>query len=943
MRSCVLFTGVLVASFTAVVAVADTAGSGNEVFQRYEWRASTYEPSAQHEATVAVDRDGRIITVWSSRRQNGGMSGVYAQRFDARGVALGRETAVSLWPAAQQSEPTVGVDALGHTWIVWQAFGQDGQAGSIIARRFDATFAGSSEIAVNQEVRGHQSQPVLAASPDGPVMIVWTSQGGPRDPGQVRGRIFAASGAPLTDEFAVSAAEGRAELTPSVAAGRDGSFAVAFSLFDSKLDPAGIRIQRISPSGERLGDELAVCGPERQSQIEPVIAATPSGYVVAWLDAESDGDEYAVLARRLDLAGQPVSAPCVVNTTWRGTQSGPAIAVAADGSFVVAYNSEDADRGGIAAQRFAADGTPRGGEFQLTRATQGRQNLRAAASTQRLVYGAHGELICVWNGDAGLGDENSANVTLLTAAPLALAGMVQGVTDEMPVAGPALAAAGGPEPHRPPTFDPNMIDTSPREIRTGTDEPFGFTAINSTGWTPPDPHMAVGPEHIVVMTNGAIAFFLKDGTLEFQQIIEGSSGFWGAQGATGFVFDPEVVYDELSGRFVAMAAEAYAPPNQTKSYVLVAVSDDSNPNGTWYKYRFDTTTLAGNLFDSPNIGVDASVVYVTGDGFGITANYPVYTFDKASLLAGQPPAVQRSTTLSTSTQSAGIPPVSFDAPPAYYLLEHQEGSSRTQVRLIALRNPLTTPTFTTFNLTVPTYSAPGDPVQKGTSIRPETFDARFWSVAYRNGYLWGTHHVNSSPVQARWYQIAMNGWPTSGQNPALVQTGIMNPGTGIHTFFTSITVNARGDAAMTFARSSPNEYISMNTTWRWVHDPNNTFQPITIEKENTGPYSGDRWGDYSAVEADPANIMWFWAHHEYAVGSTWKTWVARISLPWVTGDMNCDGLVNFDDINPFVLALTGQAAYEAEYPYCNWWVGDCNFDGFVDFDDVNCFVSLIGG
>ena len=59
--------------------------------------------------------------------------------------------------------------------------------------------------------------------------------------------------------------------------------------------------------------------------------------------------------------------------------------------------------------------------------------------------------------------------------------------------------------------------------------------------------------------------------------------------------------------------------------------------------------------------------------------------------------------------------------------------------------------------------------------------------------------------------------------------------------------------------------------------------------------------------------------------------------------MNCDGLVNFDDINPFVLALTSQTDYEAAYPYCNWWLGDCNYDGVVDFNDINCFVTLISG
>jgi len=61
------------------------------------------------------------------------------------------------------------------------------------------------------------------------------------------------------------------------------------------------------------------------------------------------------------------------------------------------------------------------------------------------------------------------------------------------------------------------------------------------------------------------------------------------------------------------------------------------------------------------------------------------------------------------------------------------------------------------------------------------------------------------------------------------------------------------------------------------------------------------------------------------------------------GDANCDGVVDFDDINPFVKALIGQGTYEAKYPGCPWLNGDINGDGSVDFDDINPFVKLVVG
>ncbi|MEW6250175.1 MAG: C25 family cysteine peptidase [Planctomycetota bacterium] len=61
------------------------------------------------------------------------------------------------------------------------------------------------------------------------------------------------------------------------------------------------------------------------------------------------------------------------------------------------------------------------------------------------------------------------------------------------------------------------------------------------------------------------------------------------------------------------------------------------------------------------------------------------------------------------------------------------------------------------------------------------------------------------------------------------------------------------------------------------------------------------------------------------------------------GDLNCDLVVNFDDINPFVLALTDPGAYQTQYPDCPILNGDCNGDGVVNFDDINPFVELLTG
>jgi hypothetical protein len=62
---------------------------------------------------------------------------------------------------------------------------------------------------------------------------------------------------------------------------------------------------------------------------------------------------------------------------------------------------------------------------------------------------------------------------------------------------------------------------------------------------------------------------------------------------------------------------------------------------------------------------------------------------------------------------------------------------------------------------------------------------------------------------------------------------------------------------------------------------------------------------------------------------------------WVVGDLNCDGVISFADINPFVLRLSNPVAYWTTFPACAESNGDVNADGTVDFGDINPFVALL--
>ncbi len=66
--------------------------------------------------------------------------------------------------------------------------------------------------------------------------------------------------------------------------------------------------------------------------------------------------------------------------------------------------------------------------------------------------------------------------------------------------------------------------------------------------------------------------------------------------------------------------------------------------------------------------------------------------------------------------------------------------------------------------------------------------------------------------------------------------------------------------------------------------------------------------------------------------------------PTCVGDLNCDGTVDFGDINPFIMFLSNYSVWRNTYPDCPPENGDINCDGTSgqsSFGDINPFVALM--
>jgi len=478
-----------------------------------------------------------------------------------------------------------------------------------------------------------------------------------------------------------------------------------------------------------------------------------------------------------------------------------------------------------------------------------------------------------------------------------------------------------------PDGEPNNLD-SPHALNDTQIEPGEyFPGITQTSWTPPDPNLAVGPNHIVATVNSQIAFFNKTGTKTFQVALDstGAPGFFEPVGASTFVFDPKCIYDQHSNRFIVISPEYYS--STSTAYMDIAISDDSDPNGIWYKYRTSCVVTIGGVnywVDYPGLGVDANGIYITGNLFGFTSGFAgawFRSFDKTPLLTGAT-AVYADVNYSSSSSVQ----VASAFPDAKALFVSR--ASSTSMRVHSIANPFTAPVVSIKTITVASgASPPTAPVNGSTTGTIATLDGRMMNANIRDGKLYAAHCISSSSkAAARWYQVNLNNWPTtSTATPTLGQSGTILPSTGESTFYPAIAANARGDVAVAYGASSLTVFPNLSISGRRASDATGTMSQSTmLGTGSTGPATtGNRWGDYFGIAVDPLNDCTFWSIGEIGGGS-WSTVINSFSVAQ-SADVDSSGAVDSADLSRLLLS----------YGICPCCVEDIDNSGEVDSSDVS--------
>ena len=500
---------------TGALAVGEVAPGVEAAGHGRDWQANTFTRSRQSEAAVASLPDGGTIVVWSSRRQHGGRSGVYAQRFDAWGVAVGVETSLMLWDRGHQEAPAVDVSSSGVIWTAWMSYGQDGDAGAIMARSFrmdgDA-LVGGSEILVNDDTVGHQTTPAVVALADDEVAVLYTSRSVQDGRCSARWRWLDAEGNPTGPSQAFATPTGGGSQLPAGAATPDG-FVGVYAVVSSGQRPASIHLQSVTRTGAAPAYTVVTDGVHHP--IEPTVAVHADRALIGWLQLEGSRRMHRVASRTMDWRSGE-GTPAQVRSAASGMHHQGVQAVAlADGRFGLLWNAWDAD--GTTVRMSSLDVTSEvwSAERPAVSATSARAALGYATGARRAVARPDGGVVLAWSG-AREGVDSSGVACTAWSATAWPASVRSGVQPGMPAVGmDFVASADGPSPHEPPTFDPERATASAERISALGTTTVGFDGIIDTGWDPPDPTMGVGPNHIVLMTNGGIAFLTKTGQVTF--------------------------------------------------------------------------------------------------------------------------------------------------------------------------------------------------------------------------------------------------------------------------------------------------------------------------------------------------------------------------------------------------------------------------------------------
>lgn len=457
------------------------------------------------------------------------------------------------------------------------------------------------------------------------------------------------------------------------------------------------------------------------------------------------------------------------------------------------------------------------------------------------------------------------------------------------------------------------VDAAAQGSSVATNEG-GFLGLSGNGEiSPSDTTGAGGVTHVVTAVNVSYAVWPKSTLTDPPAVVAPlatgtlESLFPSLPGGA-FVFDPKVVYDHYTGRFVLVFLSGHGRPftqGAQSSRLLVVVIPDATASdrSTWClkSLNADQIHKDGKQFgDYPGLGFDRSFVYVTTNQFNFGQ---AEEFEYAQILAiGKTRLYNCAGKLKLEafggkeTKDPGGGPA-FTIQPAVteseagfgeteYLASFQEGTcgflcgkrltiwrvkrkggrldlASDQVNIPAGRMaPLGTQRDGSLTCNPIEHCWDAGDLRLVTAFYDADRDRFYTAHAVRFDIAPGDGYLESA---VRWYEVD----PSPIKRSTVTRTGVVGE-TGRDSGWPSVATDASGNLFVNYSRAGapvPGEYLSsaLATIPPGSSDANANLILVPGEAlyvDDTG--RPQRWGDYTAINRDPLDPLDMWAVNQYA-------------------------------------------------------------------------------
>ena len=406
-------------------------------------------------------------------------------------------------------------------------------------------------------------------------------------------------------------------------------------------------------------------------------------------------------------------------------------------------------------------------------------------------------------------------------------------------------------------------------------------AVTSFTITPPDPQIAVGPDHVVEFVNIVGRITDKSGALAVADFSLAS--FFGLSlGSSDF--DPKIIYDDIHDRFFAsyVSIDAFGD-----GFLHLAISETSDPTGAWNTYF--AGPYAGEFPDYPGIGVTNDKFTISYNLFNTSTSLFVgeqtLVVEKADVMAGVPGGFVGVFFFAVNDSRFTVRPAhSLSAVNDQYLTTWDGFSFNqlTVIRITGTPNASNVAEASATNVTTLLQDSPPPSVTAG----PGTIDSgdfRVLEAIWRDNSLWSSASAACIPPSdasvrscAHLIEVETVGIPSVVQD-------IMFGASGEYFSWPAIGTDSAGNLYVSLTHSDPSVFAEARLAGRCATDALNTMSGSSVLRTGETVHLTGRWGDYLGAAVDPADPSVVWVLGEYAKNTGgpntdlgyWGTYVAK--------------------------------------------------------------------